>query len=97
MAFEWDDGKNRTNAAKHGIWFEDAVRIYGGWTLDEPDERFDYGEARTKSLGVIEETVILAVLSTDRHGRRRIISARQASRQERKRYEQARQRSEPGQ
>ena len=46
MNFNWDRRKNRTNLARHGITFEDAIRIFEGLTLEKVDERFDYGETR---------------------------------------------------
>ena len=89
MDFEWDDNKNQQNIAKHGISFEQASAIFEGFTLDAPDDRFDYGEERTISLGMISGIVVLAVVHTDRDGTCRIISARQADRKERKRYDEA--------
>lgn len=35
--FEWDEDKNRTNIAKHGIDFEYASRIFNGFTLGSVD------------------------------------------------------------
>jgi uncharacterized protein (DUF4415 family)/uncharacterized DUF497 family protein len=46
MAFEWDAAKNAANIAKHGIDFEDAIRIFDGPVLEKADARRDYGEAR---------------------------------------------------
>lgn len=89
MKFEWDDAKNRLNIAKHGVSFEDARRIFDGFTVDRPDERFDYGEERMISVGSLAGVVILTVVHTDRLGVRRIISARQASKRERQTYEEA--------
>lgn len=89
MKFEWDDSKNQKNIAKHGISFEQACAIFEGFTLEAPDDRFEYGEERTISLGMISGIVVLAVVHTDRDGTCRIISARQADRKERKRYDEA--------
>lgn len=89
MEFEWDEDKNRRNIAKHGIGFERAARIFDGPTLDRIDDRRDYGETRTISIGVLEDILILVVVHTDRSGKIRIISARPAKRPERKIYEEA--------
>lgn len=89
MTFEWDDDKNRLNIEKHGISFDDAKAIFEYVTLDAVDGRFDYGEARTISIGMLKGVAILAVIHTDRLGTRRIISARRANRKEREQYEQA--------
>ena len=89
MVFEWDDAKYRLNIEKHGISFEDAQRIFDGFTVDAIDDREDYGEERVISIGMVDGIAVLTVVHTDREGTCRIISARQANRKERERYEQA--------
>ena len=89
MDFEWDDDKNLQNIAKHGLSFADACRIFSGFTLDAVDDRFEYGETREISIGMIDGLAIVTVAHTDRNGVCRIISARPAVKSERKRYEQA--------
>ncbi|MEO9778948.1 MAG: BrnT family toxin [Sedimentitalea sp.] len=86
MQFEWDEGKNRANIAKHGISFEQARLIFYDLTVDLVDDRADYGETRIISLGLLEGVVVLSVAHTDREGRIRLISARRASRKERAVY-----------
>ncbi len=87
MKFEWDPAKSAANLEKHGISFEDAVRIFGGPTLTQVDHRQDYGEKRELTLGAVPPgDVVLLVVHTDRSGVTRIISARHASRRERKVY-----------
>ncbi len=88
MEFEWDDAKEKANIAKHGVSFDLASRIFEGATLTRVDDRFDYGEEREISIGMVAGAAILVVIHTDRQGRTRIISARAATRMERKRYEQ---------
>ena len=85
MLFEWDDTKERANVAKHGIDFATAQRIFDGVVLTRPDMRRDYGEARHVSVGRIGPAVIV-VAHTMRGNRRRLISARPASRKERSSY-----------
>ena len=89
MHFEWDERKNRQNIAKHGISFEQATRVFDGLTFDATDVRFDYGEVRDISIGLLEGIAVLVVVHTDRQGVCRIISARQARKDERARYEKA--------
>lgn len=89
MKYEWDEEKNRSNVAKHGIGFERAARIFDGPTVDWIDDRLDYGEERTISLGMIEGVAVLVVVHTDRDNAMRLISARPATRSERTRYEEA--------
>ncbi len=89
MQFEWDEQKNKTNIAKHGISFEKAKGIFEGDTLTIVDDRYDYGELREISIGMVEGVLILTVVHTDtKDGKRRLISARKANKRERKRYGQ---------
>ena len=83
--FEWDSQKNRTNLRKHGIDFTDAVVIFTGPHLEAPDERFSYDEPRTIAYGQMG-THEIAVVYCWRGARRRIISARKATRSESKLY-----------
>jgi uncharacterized DUF497 family protein len=41
MSYTWDPKKNRRNIARHGIAFEDAVKIFEGPTLGRVDDRLD--------------------------------------------------------
>ncbi|MEO1151479.1 MAG: BrnT family toxin [Pseudomonadota bacterium] len=86
--FEWDDEKNLANIEKHGIDFDTAKRIFEGQTLTIIDDRFDYGEVREISIGMVDGIAILTVAHTDREDKIRIISARRANQKERARYEQ---------
>lgn len=52
--FEWDERKAARNHAKHGVDFEDAIRIFEEPVLEVPDLRRDYGEARTIAVGCVE-------------------------------------------
>ena len=89
MKLEWDETKNQSNIAKHGVSFEDAKLIFDGFTLSVVDERHDYGEERVISLGMIDGIAVVLVVHTDRQGICRIISARPTKKAERKRYEEA--------
>jgi uncharacterized protein len=94
VEFEWDDDKNRINKAKHDITFESAIEIFDDpFELTEFDQFVD-GEERWKTLGMGQPWAVLVVIHVerDRAGRSivRIISARAATREERKRYEQNR-------
>jgi uncharacterized protein len=86
---EWDDVKNASNVAKHGISFEMAQRIFDGPVLTAADHRKDYDERGEISIAMVDGAAILTIVHTDRLGRVRIISARPASQRERSRYEQA--------
>jgi uncharacterized protein len=84
--FEWDDAKNASNIAKHGLSFHKASMIFDGPIITAIDDRFDYGEVRRISIGTIGAAVVIVVTHTDRNGKIRIISARPAKRRERERY-----------
>lgn len=86
MEFEWDEAKNESNRRKHGLSFDEAKLIFGGPLLTRVDDREAYGEVREVSVGAIGEAVVLAVIHTDRDGRTRLISARHATRKERRLY-----------
>lgn len=87
--YEWDEGKDAANIAKHGVSFTHACRIFDGPVLTTRDTRQDYGEVRDISIGQVEAVAILTLVHTTRQGRLRLISARPASERERKRYAQA--------
>jgi uncharacterized DUF497 family protein len=89
MEFEWDEEKNRQNIINHGVSFEDARRIFDGFTVDWVDDRFRYDEVREISIGLLNGVTILVVVHTDRDGVCRIISARPAVKFERSMYEKA--------
>lgn len=86
--FEWDEEKNQSNIEKHGISFELAKRIFEGPVFTWLDTRYDYGEDREVSIGMVDGLLVLAVVHTERdNGVIRLISARRATKTERKNYE----------
>ena len=91
--FEWHQEKNRANIRKHGIRFEDAMRILTTDVLLLLARTGD--EDRWKAIDWLEDQVI-AVIFTERGGRKRIISARPASRTERRIYNANRREIEMG-
>jgi uncharacterized DUF497 family protein len=94
MGFEWDQEKNRANYAKHEISFELASRIFDDPLAAYIFDRVVDGEERWHAVGKVLDLPLLVVVHTyrDREGEEviRIISARQATSHERKRYEQER-------
>jgi uncharacterized protein len=84
--FEWNDAKAEANFSKHGVRFESAVQACNDeYAAIEPDVSEDYGEDRFILLGSANDGV-LAVVFTERNGRIRIISAREANSHERRHY-----------
>ena len=87
MSFEWDPGKNRSNLAKHGVDFADAVAVFeDDFALTRPDSEAR-GEPRFVTLGVDAFGRLLVVVFAERGETIGIISARLATNQERKCYE----------
>ena len=84
--FEWDEAKNAANIAKHGLSFQQAVRIFRGHVLTQTAKTGANGESRSISIGILDGRTIIALIHTDRQGRTRIISARPAKRKERALY-----------
>ena len=85
MKFEWDETKRLANLKKHGIDFADVPAMFDGDVFTIQDERFDYGETRYITFGLLKFRVIV-VAHTDENNIIRIISARKATKDEEKRY-----------
>lgn len=95
IQFEWDPAKARANQRKHGVSFDDAMRVFDDpYALFEPDPSHEAGEPRWRAVGLVEGVILLVVAYTvrERSGTEvvRLISARRATRKERFRYEQTR-------
>ncbi len=86
--FEWDQDKATSNYQKHGITFEEAAEVFfdpfhriGDASVDEEQRDFIIGYTISQRL--------LLVVYLERKERVRLVSARQATRIERKTYEEA--------
>ena len=89
MTFEWDEDKARTNLDKHGVNFEEASTVFGDpLSITIPDPAHSQAEDRWIILGHSHRGQLLVVVHTERGDNLRIISARRASRRERKQYEE---------
>ena len=95
MEFEWHDEKRKSNIEKYAIDFLDAIQVFEEGHFVEDQTRKEDDEERTAAIGPPpEENVpshwsgnLIMVLFTWRSGTIRIISARRASKDERRRYE----------
>lgn len=86
MEFEWDPSKSDSNVEKHGIKFQDALRVFvDRRTITTNVTRPEHGELRFRAVGMVDEQII-AVIFTDRGLVRRIISARRSRKNERRDY-----------
>ena len=89
MKFEWDTAKAKANARKHGVTFDEAGSAFlDQLALSGPDPDHSMGEPRYITFGMSGLGRLLAVSHTHRPGVIRIISARRATRAERKLYEE---------
>ena len=86
MKCEWDKAKNRKNASKHGLCFEDAEEVFSGPCVTFEDDRFDYGEERLITLGLLAGRLVVIAHSPRDEGTR-IISMRKGNRREREIYQ----------
>jgi len=86
--FEWDSNKAQVNLEKHSVSFEEAVEVFFDPFYQSGDATRN-DEQRDFILGYSLSPRILLVVYVERRERTRIISARPATRQERKLYEQS--------
>jgi len=95
--FEWDEAKAQSNYRKHGVLFKSATQVFDDpFSITEQD-RIEGGEYRWQTIGMADGYLLLMVAHTtqigiDEHDNSgyevvRLISARRATKQERRRYE----------
>lgn len=85
MEFEWDEEKRQSNLQKHGVDFIRACQIFEGYTVEFEDSRYNYGEERFIAIGQTGGQVF-TVVYTLRGEVIRLISARKATKNERRIY-----------
>ena len=89
MEFEWDPDKAARNLNKHGVSFQEAGTVFGDpLAMTYYDPSHSGNEDRFLTFGHSSTGRLLVVSHTDRGNKTRIISARLATRRERKQYEQ---------
>ena len=87
--FEWDPEKADANFQKHGVSFDEASTVFGDpLSLLMPDPDHSADEERYIVLGMSAHQKLLVVAFAERPPNTRLISARRATRAERKRYEE---------
>ena len=89
MEFEADPVNAAQNFKKHKVSFEEAASVFGdpmAYTFADPDH--SVSEARWLTFGMSGKGRVLAVIYTERRGKVRLISARVATKHERKIYEE---------
>lgn len=85
LVVQWDYNKNEINKKKHGISFESAALVFADeHYLELYDFEHSIDEDRYIAIGMVED--ILFVVHTIRDDNLRMISARLATKQERRFY-----------
>ncbi len=88
--FEWDDAKAAANLRKHRVAFEDAVLVWSDPLQLVRFDRLEGKDERWQALGMAAGIVLLLVVHTygnDENDRVRIVSARRATKSERRAYQ----------
>jgi uncharacterized DUF497 family protein len=85
LSFEWDHKKAGSNVRKHGVSFDEASTVFADrLSLTIRDPAHSREEDRFATIGTSHRGKLLVVVHTDRGDNIRIISARPASRHERR-------------
>lgn len=86
MRYTYDPKKRSANLKKHGYDFDDACKVIeNGKTVTFEDHRFDYGEQRFVTLGVLRGNVV-AIATAETDEEIRVISMREAEKNEKEIY-----------
>ncbi len=89
MLFEWDEDKAEANLRKHAVNFDEAQTVFRDeLSIVIPDPEHSRQEKRLIIIGISHKRRLLVVSFTERGGKIRLISARKATRAERKKYEE---------
>ena len=91
MKFDWDPSKEKQNQLKHGISFFAAITVFDDpYALIAPDPNHSSAEELREWLIGEADSGVIVVVFTRRHagGIIRLLSARRASRKERRMYEE---------
>jgi uncharacterized protein len=89
VQFEWNTGKAKVNLKKHQVSFDEAETVFDDplfVIFADPDHSFE--ENRFIIMGESNQNRLLIVSYTERPPKTRLISAREATRPERKKYEE---------
>ncbi len=89
MEFEWNSDKAARNLEKHDVSFQEATTVFNDLlSITFPNPDHSIGESRYVIIGLSRFGQLLVVAHTDRENKVRIISARKATRKERRFYEE---------
>lgn len=94
MQFEWDNFKAWKNLKKHGVSFEEASTVFGDpLSLTVADPLHSFSEERFITIGSSARGKTIVVIHVQKGDNIRVVSARRATKRERKVYEQGKKNS----
>ena len=85
MKFTWDERKRRKTLAERNLDFADAAEVFAGPTFTFEDTRFDYGENRLVTMGLLGGHVVV-IVHAETAKETRIISMRRGTKNEQEIY-----------
>lgn len=91
LRFDWNEEKNRRNFRKHGIWFEEAQKVWGDKnSIEFFDPKHSAVDERFIRIGHSTNNRLLLVIFCENTADKmlRIISARKTTLKEREQYEE---------
>lgn len=87
MNIEWDEVKRHSNLHKHGFDFADTALVFAGEIVTAEDSRWEYGETRIVTLGLLRGRAVVIVHTEDEESIR-VIFMRKATKNEERVYYQ---------
>lgn len=82
MQYTYDKTKKALNLKKHGLDFDNAKQVIeSAKTVTFEDNRFDYGEQRYITLGLLQG-ILVVIVTSETDNEIRIISMRKADKNE---------------
>lgn len=85
LKITYDPAKHEATLKARGLDFDHALLVFDGPTIDSLDERFDHGETRMVTFGLLVGRMVIIVW-TPRDEARHVISMRKANDREQRRF-----------
>jgi hypothetical protein len=91
LRFEWDERKNKSNRAKHGVWFEEAQSVFDdrhARVFYDPEHSREEDRFLLLGMSIAARTLVVVHCYREADSLVRIISARKATKKEVRAYEE---------
>ena len=85
MEITSDPEKRARTLAERGLDFDDAADVFAGPRYTVPDDRWNYGEPRLQTYGLLHDRLV-TIVWTPRDNSRHIISMRKCNDREKERF-----------